>query len=296
MLVESFHHDFNRERPPVLSLPSGSTVTFRSWDVAWGMQNHRAEGGPRLKQPPSGDSPCLCGPVAIQGARAGRVLRIQIQSVEPGPWGWTLAGGNDFFNADLNRRLGLDQETFILRWDIQDGWATSHLGHRVRTAPFPGMLGMPRDLPGSQSAWQPARTGGNLDCRLLQAGSVLYLPIEVEGGLLSCGDGHALQADGECAGSAIECPMETTVTLEVVDMDVNQPLIQLGDDWVVLGLGQSLEEAQTLALKGMLDWMAPRMGLTRLQCMALASLHCHLHITQVVNGTVGVHARWRQNA
>lgn len=293
MLVESFHHDFDRERPPVLTVKSGSSVTFRSWDVAWGMQNHQPEGGPRPKAARTGDGPCLCGPVAVESAKPGRVLRIEIEEVKPGPWGWTLAGGTDFFNAELNRRLGVDQETFILRWEIQDGWATSHLGNRVRIAPFPGMLGMPRNLPGSQSGWEPRRTGGNMDWRHLQAGNALYLPIEVEGGLLSCGDGHALQGDGEVAGSAIECPMETTVKLDVVDLPLNQPMVSTPEGVMFLGLGSSLEEAQSQALNGMLDWMAPELKMSRVQTLALASVHCHLHITQVVNGVVGVHAYWR---
>lgn len=295
MLVESFHHDFDRERPPVLTVKSGSTVTFRSWDVAWGMRNHNAEAGPRQKFPRTGDGPCLCGPVAIEGATPGRVLRIKIEDVKPGSWGWTLAGGTDFFNADLNRRLGVDNETFILRWEIKDGWAISHLGRRVRIAPFPGMLGMPRDLAGSQSGWEPRRTGGNMDWRHLQAGNALYLPIEVEGGLLSCGDGHALQGDGEVAGSAIECPMETTVTLTVVDWPLTQPLIETPEGWLTLGLGPTLDEAKVQALDAMLNWMSPRLGLSRVQTLALASVHCHLHITQVVNGVVGVHAYWRND-
>lgn len=292
MLVENFHHDFDRARTAVVTVEDGARVTFRSWDVAWGMENHNAEGGPRAKAARTGDGPCLCGPVAVAGARAGRVLKVFLESVTPGSWGWTLAGGSDFTNAELNRRLGVDAQTFVLRWDIADGWATSHMGQRLQTAPFPGMLGMPCHREGSQSGWQPRRTGGNLDCRYLQAGNTLYLPIEVEGGLLSCGDGHARQADGECAGSAIECPMETTVLVSVVDLPVHQPIIETPEGWVVLGLGESLEDAQVQALEGMLGWMAPRLGLSRLETLALASVQCHLHITQVVNGVVGVQAVW----
>jgi acetamidase/formamidase len=292
MLVENFHHDFDRDRPPVATVEDGARVTFRSWDVAWGMENHNAEGGPRRKAVRTGDGPCLCGPVAVRGAHPGRTLKIFLERINPGSWGWTLAGGSNFFNAELNRRLGVGGQTLVLRWEIADGWATSHLGQRLQAWPFPGMLGMPRDRSGSQSGWEPRVTGGNLDCRHLQAGNTLYLPIEVEGGLLSCGDGHALQADGECAGSAIECPMEATVIVSVVDLPVHQPIIETPEGWVVLGLGATLEDAQVQALDGMLDWMAPRLGLSRLETLALASLQCHLHITQVVNGVVGVQAVW----
>ena len=59
---------------------------------------------------------------------------------------------------------------------------------------------------------RPARacftSRGNLDCRELIAGSTLFLPIGVDGGLLSVGDGHGPPGDGEVAGTAIECPMD----------------------------------------------------------------------------------------
>ena len=86
--------------------------------------------------------------------------------------------------------------------------------------------------------------------------------------------------------------METTVVLSVVDLPIGQPLIETPQGWVMLGLGPTLEEAQIQALDGMLKWMAPRLGLSRLETLALASVQCHLHITQVVNGVVGVQAVW----
>ena len=69
-------------------------------------------------------------------------------------------------------------------------------------------MGMPPAEPGRHSTIPPRACGGNLDCNELVSGSTLYLPIEVEGALFSCGDGHAAQGDGEVAGTAIECPME----------------------------------------------------------------------------------------
>lgn len=289
----NLHGDFDRDRPPVLTVESGERVTFVSWDVAWGMENHHAEGGPRAKVEPRAQGPCLTGPVAVRGARPGDVLAITLEEVRPGAWGWTMAGGGGFFNADLNRRLGVFDDHAIIRWSLKDGWGESHLGHRLKLHPFPGMLGMPQDVPGSQSGWTPRRTGGNLDCRHLQAGNTLYLPVEVPGGLLSCGDGHARQGDGESGGTAIECPMEAvTVRLELAQLPVRQPTIRTPKSWVVLGLGNDLQQAAEDALDGILHWMAPRLGLTRTETLALAGVVCHLQVTQMVNGLVGVQAVW----
>jgi len=292
-----FHADFDRQRPPIATVEPGQRVCFSTPDVAWGLENHKAEGGPRAKVEPRSDGPCLVGPVAIRGVRPGQTLAITLEEVRPGPWGWTMAGGKGFFNEDLNRALGVIDDFTLLRWTLTDGWAQNHLGHRLKMSPFPGMLGMPAACDGPQCGWTPRRTGGNMDCRYLVAGNQLFLPIEVEGGLLSCGDGHALQADGECSGTAIECPMEAvTLKLDLIDLPITQPTIKTPRGWVVLGFGPNLDRAQQQALSAMLDWMAPRLKLSRAETLALASLCCHLHITQVVNGVVGVQAVWEEDA
>ena len=74
--------------------------------------------------------------------------------------------------------------------------------------------------PGLHSIVPPRRVGGNLDIRDLSAGSVLYLPIEVEGALFSVGDTHAAQGDGEVGGTAIESPMNVVLTLDI-EKDAN---------------------------------------------------------------------------
>ena len=70
-----------------------------------------------------------------------------------------------------------------------------------------GIMGMPLDVPGVQSTFPPTACGGNLDCRELTQGAALFLPVAVDGGLFSTGDGHALQGDGEVAGPALNCPI-----------------------------------------------------------------------------------------
>lgn len=293
--AQNLHGDFRRDRIPLVTVESGERIRFSAPDVAWGLENHQADGGPRAKVVPRSEGPCLVGPVAVRGATPGKVLSIMIEEVRPGPWGWTQAGGVSMFSTDLNTALGVRDERALLRWTLKEGWAISHLGDRLRTYPFPGIIGMPADVEGSQSGWTPRATGGNLDCRHLVAGNRLLLPIEVEGGLLSCGDGHARQADGECGGTAIECPLESLlVQLEVVDEPVRRPTIETPSGWVVLGFGQTLEQASQDALNAALDWMSPRLNLNRAETLAMAGLCCHLQITQVVNGVVGVQAVWEE--
>ncbi|MBN0315093.1 acetamidase/formamidase family protein, partial [Pseudomonas aeruginosa] len=75
---------------------------------------------------------------------------------------------------------------------------------RIPLKPFAGTIGVAPAEPGLHSVVPPRRVGGNLDIRDLAAGTTLYLPVEVEGALLSIGDTHAAQGDGEVCGTAIE--------------------------------------------------------------------------------------------
>ena len=85
-------------------------------------------------------------------------------------------------------------------------------GAEVSLAPFLGVVGMPPPEPGVHSTIPPRRFGGNIDCKELVAGTTLYLPVPVDGALLSAGDGHAAQGDGEVSGTAIECPLDRVGT------------------------------------------------------------------------------------
>jgi acetamidase/formamidase len=171
-------------------------------------------------------------------------------------------------------------------------------GDEVAMRPFMGVLGMPPDLPGAHSTIPPRRCGGNLDCKELVTGSTLYLPIEVEGGLFSTGDGHAAQGDGEVSGTAIECPMERVeLTFRLRDdLPLTTPIAHTPAGWLTLGLDEDLDRAAHIALDAMLDLIAARRGIGRRDALAIASLTVDLRVTQMVNEVRGVHAVLRPGA
>src|SRR5262249_52745538 len=138
----------------------------------------------------------LCGPIAVRDAKPGMVLEVRLKTIRTGTWGWAMGGG---FPSAGNNRLGLaDAPEHMILWALNpdDGTARSQSGYTLRMRPFMGILGMPPDEPGRQSTIPPRFCGGNIDCKELVAGSTLYLPIAVDGGLFSTGDGHAIQGDG----------------------------------------------------------------------------------------------------
>jgi acetamidase/formamidase len=294
---ETLHGHFSRELPPVLTIEPGDTVRFRTLEAGWGVEPRRPDGSPHAlfepRDPEVDGGHCLCGPIAVRGAEPGMTLVVRIGELRPGTWGWTAAGGWD---TPVNRRLGLGAEAgrFALRWELDPDRliGRDQFGHQVALSPFLGVIGMPPAAPGRHPTPPPRPTGGNIDCKELVSGSTLYLPIAVPGGLVSVGDGHGLQGDGEVSGLAIECPMDLAeLTFDLRDdLPLTTPRAETPAGWLTFGFDKSLDEAMLIALEAMLDLMKEQHGLPRRDALALASLLVDLRITQVVNGVRGVHA------
>jgi acetamidase/formamidase len=295
--THSLHGAFSRELAPALTIEPGDTVRFRTLDAGWNLEprtstryaDHPKKFWPRPKGHESGHA--LTGPVFIQGAQPGMTLGVQIDNVVPGTWGFTAVGG---WPHPVNQRLGVAEEGTFLLWtlDAEAMQGRNQYGQSVTLRPFLGIMGMPPDEPGLHSTVPPRPTGGNLDCKELVAGSTLYLPIAVPGGIFSVGDGHARQGDGEAAVTAIECPMESVeITFSLhPTLKLALPRAHTPAGWITFGLHESLDEAALLALQGMVDLLGELHGLDRYQALGLASAVVDLRITQMVNQVKGVHA------
>jgi acetamidase/formamidase len=283
---------FSRDTAPVLAVDPGDTVIVRSLDASGYLERQQAPGELRPKMFAEPRGHCLTGPIAVRGAEPGTVLAVRLESLQPDPWGWTVAAARD---NRLNRRLRLTEfPPSWLLWDIDsdNGTATDQHGHQVCTDPFLGVMGVASAEPGEHSTIPPrAVGGGNIDCRSLVAGSTLYLPVNVAGALLTLGDGHARQGDGEVCGTAIECPMTTRVVLDVVTNPAVPGIhAETPSGRITFGFDEDLNEAMAQALDSMLGWMQVLYGLDKAAAMALASPSVDLRVTQVANEVWGVHA------
>jgi acetamidase/formamidase len=291
----NLHGHFSRDLPPILTIDSGDSVIFRTLDAGWHLFDDPTsfEKGIHYepRDPEKDDGHALCGPVFVRGAKAGMVLEVRIKDVKTGIWGFSVAGGWD---SSFNRKMHMVEGKNGMTWtlDSATGIATNQFGHYLNMRPFMGVMGMPADIEGLQPTPPPRFTGGNLDCRELIAGTRLFLPIAVEGGLFSLGDGHAAQGDGEVSGVAIECPMERVeVELHLhPEMNFTLPRAYTEEGWLTFGFNEDLNLAWADAMNGMLELMMELYGLDRHTSLNLASLVVSLRITQVVNGVAGVHA------
>jgi acetamidase/formamidase len=282
---------YSSEHRPVATIAPGDTVVVRTLDAHGHLAAPTYPGESQPLQFPAKRGHCLVGPIAVSGARPGQVLAIRFTSLRPDTWGFTAAGGRD--NV-LQRRLGVDAlEPAWLLWsiDADSGVAVNQHGHGVTIRPFLGVVGV--GAPGGEQSTIPPRTanGGNIDCRSLVAGSVVYIPVRVDDAMLYVGDGHAAQGDGEVGGTAIECGMTTEMTIDLVDgAPLDAVHARTPEGRITFGFDADLNEAMVVALDDMITWMALDLGLDKQSALALASCVVDMRITQVANETWGVHA------
>jgi acetamidase/formamidase len=269
------HGHFSRDLDPVLTVDPGDAVRFSTPDAGWHLTREERF-TPRDEAEYEGHA--LAGPIEVRGARLGQTLAVTIDEVLPADWGGTYVG---------------DQPVW---WQL-DGGVGRALGRTVELAPFLGVLGMPPVEPGRHSTIPPRRSGGNVDCKELVAGTTLFLPIPVDGALFSAGDGHARQGDGEVCGTAIETPATARVTLDVRDdLPLEWPAARIDAAWLTFGFDEHLGRAARIAVDGMVALMAREHGFSDAEALAFASVVVDLRVTQVVNGLVGVHAVLRDDA
>jgi acetamidase/formamidase len=289
--AETVRGSFSRDYPPILEVNAGDRLTARTLDARWNLKPLAAPGVPIDVLEHTEFGHCLCGPILVRDAAPGVILSVSLHSLAPEDWGWSEAGHQD---SDINRRLGIEPgapSSLLWTIDAARGTATDQLNRTVEIRPFLGVIGLAPPEHGVHSTIPPRVWGGNIDCNELVAGSTLYLPVACEGALLSIGDGHAAQGDGELSETAIECGMTTELTLDLHEDELPAPCAITPTARITFAFHRDLDEAMVTAAGAMLSWLEDLLQVDRRTALALASLVVDLRITQVVNEVRGVHAR-----
>ncbi len=284
------HIGWDNALTPVETVAPGSSVHFTCKDSSGG-QLTPASTVADLGALDFGQINPVTGPVYVDGAEPGDALKITIEQFEPSGFGWTANVPGFGLLADQFA----DPALHI--WTYDSSAMKPSLfgpGGRVPLKPFAGTIGLALAEPGTHSVVPPRRVGGNLDIRDLAAGTTLYLPVEVAGGLLSIGDTHAAQGDGEVCGTAIESPMDVTVTLDLAKNanlamprfttpgPVTRHLDDKGYD-VTTGIGDDLFAGAQAAVSQMVDLLSARHGMAPVEAYMLCSTCGDLRISEIVD-------------
>lgn len=285
LCASRLHSVWDNTIEPACEVSSGDSVELSVPDASYGQIGRAADSDDLGGVDFSLMNP-LAGPVFVQGAHPGDTLEVEILSVETDTWGWT----------GIVPEFGLLAEDFPRSWlhisEIEHGEVHFADGVAIPSRPFPGTIGVAPSRPGPHSVIPPSEFGGNLDVRYLTVGTRLFLPIGVEGALLSVGDGHAAQGDGEVCGSAIETAMRIVVRTTVrPDLRVPAPQLMvpapgLGSSegaYVTTGVAGDLREAAQDAVRAMIDHLGASHGLDPETAYALTSVAGELRINEVVN-------------
>ncbi len=286
--ADRVHFKWDLDNEPVLTIQSGDTVSLESRDVSDNQLGPSSTAADIETLDWDRVYP-LAGPIAVEGAKPGDTLAVEILELRTKDWGWTaIIPGlgllpDDFASAYLRVFDLTNGEHAFIREDVA-----------IPIEPFFGTMGVCPSGAKDQAVMPPGTFGGNMDTRQLVRGTTLYLPVQVEGALFSCGDAHAAQGDGEVCVTGIETPIGATLrfTLEqgrripAPQYHVRGPLApraNRGEWYGTTGVGPDLYAAAQDAVRAMIDHVSDRSGLSREDAYVLASLCVDLKISEIVD-------------
>ena len=242
-----------------------------------------------LRRGPGGH--ILTGPIHVEGAEPGDVLEVRIKSVDLAiPFACNSFGPRSGFlpeafpGVSRSRIVPLDAKRMIGRF-------SDSLGIEIPLAPFFGSMGVaPPPARGRVNSAPPDIHAGNLDNKELVAGTILYIPVHVRGALFLAGDGHAAQGDGEVDITALETALRGRFQFIVrKDMKLEWPRGETATHWIAMGTDTNLTVAAKVAVREAIGLLAEVKGMSREDAYMLVSTACDVRITQLVDGTMGVH-------
>ncbi len=237
----------------------------------------------------SGGGHMLVGPIAIEGAEPGDSIEIRIKDVRPRiPYGVVSTSPGRGGIPDLVPRPFAQ----IVRLDISRDVAIYEPGVEVPLRPFMGVMGLQPDdseKPLRRSS-APGVFGGNLDLKELVTGSTLYLPVFQKGGMFYTGDSHAAQGDGEVTISAVETA--NSCVLQFIlhkGKTLKNPRAENATHFISIGLDPDLNKAMRQAITEGISYIGEINGYDFLKAFTLSSIGVDFRVTQVVDGTQGIH-------
>ncbi len=241
---------------------------------------------PQANRGPGGH--ILTGPIFVTGADSGDVLEVRIKKIDLAiPYAYNAFGPRSGW---LPEDFGYSKMR-IIPLDAAAGVAHFASGIDIPLRPFFGSMGVapPRSFGKFHSA-PPGIHAGNLDNKELVAGTTLFIPVHTKGALLEVGDGHAGQGNGEVDITALETSLVGTLQVIVrKDMHLTWPRGETPTHWIAMGTDSSLVIATKTAVRQAIDFLVTVKGLSRDDAYMLTSVACDVDVTQLVDGTVGVH-------
>ena len=244
---------------PAITIDSGEELMVETWDAFEGLRDPAALDAKALKGPAT-------GPIYVNGAEPGDALKVEFISITPkdGAAHMVMPGRGfleEEFTAGYPTVMEFDGSQVVLP-----------SGLRLEMQPSMGLVATtPTYVQNTASDSGPY--GGDIDMKELVAGSVIYMPVFVPGGLLALGDCHAVVGDGAVAGTGAECSADSHLRVTVEKgMSIGSPRALTPEHFVVLSYGEELAPAMKQAVRDMVDFLVREKGLPPYDAYTLCSL------------------------
>jgi acetamidase/formamidase len=282
---------FDNAQPPVLTIESGDTVVMETMMHAHNqiVPGKTIEELKKLRTDHPGRGPhTLTGPIYVNGAEPGDVLKVRINRIVPRAYAtnFNIPGMFGEFPKEFQ-----DGQVKYLYLDMERKVTEFLPGIEIPLKPFPGTMGVARAEPGRYSSVPPGEYAGNMDIRDFTEGATLYVPVWVKGALLWSGDSHAAQGNGEVNLTAIETAYkELNITVDVVKgKPMDAPRIETKTGWITMGFDKDLNLAWEGAKAQTMKFLAEQRSVSAEQAAAVMPKVSDCRVSQVVNIKKGIH-------
>jgi len=274
---------------PVAHLKPGDIVDTNTLDC---FGDAIKKPGDTLSMAP-GDNP-LTGPFFIEGAEPGDTLAVKILDLQvngdqgvgalgPGFGALNATNYTPMLNPALPEKIWfypIDHATNTATFQALD----SKFSVKIPLHPFLGCIGVAPAGGEARSSIVPAEFGGNMDAPEASVGNTVYFPVNVKGGLLYLGDGHAAMGDGEVAGAAIEVPLRARVQVELIKgHKINWPRFENEQAIMAVGAYRPVDDALRIAFTELVAWIHEDYGLSDLDAYELLGKVAKIHLTEMVD-------------
>lgn len=267
------HPYYDATVPPAAEIEPGTTVVVDTHDARSGVLLDRPTAQPfTLPRPTPGAGNPVTGPVFVRGARPGDGLVVDVLRIDCDPVGW--CGAHAHVGPVPTGRV---PEPIGRTCRITPGHVEFATDIVLPLRPMIGCLGTAPVT--SSGAHLAGPHGGNMDQPIVRPGVTVLLPVYVVGALLSLGDVHASQGDGELSGVGLEVPAAVEVRIGLEPAAAPRwPWVLTPDVVAVLTVASTFEQAASIAVDEAMQLLESSRGLAPGDALALLSVCANLRV------------------
>lgn len=267
-------YSFSKDNKPAAWVKSGDEVIIEAIDAFGGQIKQKDD---KLESIDWNQVNPATGPIFVEGAFPGDVLKVSIRKIEIDSQG-VIATGEGLgvlggrFKGMISRILPIENDEAVFNDNLR--------------IPLNKMIGVIGVAPEGEAVGcgTPGSHGGNMDNTMITEGASIYFPVFTEGALFALGDMHAVMGDGEVSVTGVEAAGKVHLKLEVIkNVKLQNPLLENEKYFSTIASAQTLDAAAAKATEDMADILSGKISIPLSEVVMLMSLVGQAQICQVVD-------------